>query len=75
LFSNLIPPERSGEYFGFLNMLGKSAAVLGPLLVGIVAVQSGSTRIGIVSILLLFVIGMIVLKFVEEPTATESVTA
>jgi len=74
LFSNLIPPERSGEYFGFLNMLGKSAAVLGPLLVGIVAVQSGSTRIGIVSILVLFIIGMIMLKFVEEPATTESVS-
>lgn len=72
LFSNLIPSDRSGEYFGFLNMLGKSAAVLGPLLVGIVAVQSGSTRVGIVSVVVLFIIGMAVLKFVKEPASTES---
>ncbi len=72
LFSHLIPPERSGEYFGFLNMLGKSAAVLGPVLVGVVAVQSGSTRIGIVSVVVLFIVGMILLKFVEEPITRES---
>lgn len=48
-------------------MLGKSAAVVGPVLVGIVGVQTGSTRIGIVSILALFVIGMLFLKFVKEP--------
>ena len=75
LFSNLIPSDRSGEYFGFLNMLGKSAAVLGPLLVGIVAVQSGSTRVGIVSVVVLFIIGMVVLKFVEEPASAETASA
>lgn len=67
LFSHLIPADRSGEYFGFLNMLGKSAAVVGPLLVGVVGVLSGSTRIGIVSILILFIVGMVLLKFVREP--------
>jgi len=67
LFSHLIPVERSGEYFGFLNMLGKSAAVLGPMLVGVVAALSGSTRIGIASILVLFIIGMVLLTFVQEP--------
>lgn len=70
LFSQLIPQNRSGEYFGFLNMLGKSAAVVGPVLVGVVGLQTGSTRIGIVSILLLFIIGMVFLKFVKEPVVT-----
>jgi len=68
LFSQLIPQDCSGEYFGFLNMLGKSAAVLGPVLVGVIGVLTGSTRIGIVSILLLFIIGMVFLKFVKEPS-------
>lgn len=67
LFSQLIPQDRSGEYFGFLNMLGKSAAVLGPVLVGVVSVLTGSARIGIASIVLLFIIGMVFLKFVKEP--------
>lgn len=67
LYSQLIPQERSGEYFGFLNMLGKSAAVIGPVLVGVVGQLTGSSRIGIVSIMLLFIIGMVLLKFVKEP--------
>lgn len=73
MFSRLIPAERSGEYFGFLNMLGKSAAVVGPVLVGVVSVASGSTRIGIVSVIVLFLIGMFFLRFVNDPQ--ESVAA
>ncbi len=67
LFSQLIPESKGGEYFGFLNMLGKAAAVVGPLLVGLVSLLSGNTRIGILSILLLFGLGMYFLTKVEEP--------
>ncbi len=66
LFSQLIPEEKSGEYFGFLNMLGKAAAVLGPLLVGVVAATTNNNRIGLLSILLLFLAGMWFLRKVEE---------
>ncbi len=69
LFCQLIPADKSGEYLGFLNMLGKAAAVLGPLLVGIVAATTGSSRLGLLSIILLFVIGMWFLYKVREPTS------
>lgn len=69
LFSQLIPIERSGEFYGFLNMLGKSAAVLGPVLVGVVAATTGSPRIGILSIIFLFAGGMFFLARVHEPKA------
>ena len=69
LFSQLIPPERDGEFFGFLNMLGKAAAVIGPLLVGVVAATTESSRLGLLSIIALFLIGMLVLRRVEEPAA------
>jgi len=73
LFSQLIPAEKSGEYFGFLNMLGKAAAVLGPLLVGVVAATTNNNRIGLLSILLLFVAGMWFLRKVEEaPVKTDT---
>jgi UMF1 family MFS transporter len=68
LFSRLIPRERSGEYFGFYNMLGKFAAVIGPLLVGVTATVSGSPRIGISSLMLLFAAGAALLWRVREPT-------
>jgi len=67
LFSQLIPEGKDGEYFGFLNMLGKAAAVLGPLLVGVVAATTNNSRIGLLSILLLFLSGMWFLRKVEEP--------
>ena len=68
LFSRLIPRERSGEYFGFYNMLGKFAAVLGPLLVGATAALSGSSRIGVSSLMVLFLAGGALLWRVREPT-------
>ena len=67
LFSNLIPQEKSGEYFGFMNMMGKAAAVVGPVLVGVVAYLTKDPRIGLLSILILFFAGMWMLRLVEEP--------
>lgn len=57
LYTRLIPVGQSAEFFGFYNMLGKFAAVLGPVLVGWITWLSGSNRIGILSILLLFLVG------------------
>lgn len=67
LYSRLIPRERAGEYFGFYNMLGKFAAFIGPLLVGVTAAVSGSPRIGVSSLLILFVAGAVLLWFVRVP--------
>jgi UMF1 family MFS transporter len=67
LFSQLIPEERNGEFFGLLNMLGKAAAVVGPLMVGVVAATTGNSRLGLLSILILFLLGMWFLRKVEEP--------
>ena len=53
-FASMVPPGKQGEYFGFYNMMGKFAAVLGPLLVGITALVTGDTRIGILSVIVLF---------------------
>jgi len=50
----LVPHGKQGEFFGFYNMMGKFAAVLGPLLVGATALFTGSTRLGILSIIVLF---------------------
>jgi UMF1 family MFS transporter len=56
-YGRLIPAGKSSEFFGFYNMMGKFAAVLGPLLTGVVARLTGDSRLGILSILLLFVAG------------------
>ena len=65
LYARLIPAGRSAEFFGFYNMLGKFAAVLGPILMGWVGVMTGSPRLGILSVLVLFVFGALLLLKVD----------
>lgn len=65
LYARLIPAGRSAEFFGFYNMLGKFAAVLGPVLMGWVGVLTGSHRLSILSVLLLFVLGAVLLLRVD----------
>jgi len=66
LYGKLIPKEKSAEFYGFYNIFGKFAAVLGPFLVGFFSQISGSSRTGIFSIVVLFVIGGLVLTRVKE---------
>jgi UMF1 family MFS transporter len=56
-FGRLVPQGKSSEFFGFYNMMGKFAAVLGPLLMAITARITGDSRLSILSILVLFVAG------------------
>ena len=73
-FAKIIPADRSAEYFGFYNMLGKFATVIGPLLmggIGLMARNMGcadimASRISITSISLLLIGGGVMLWFVDE---------
>jgi UMF1 family MFS transporter len=60
-YASLVPEGKQGEFFGFYNMMGKFAAVIGPTLVGVTALLTGDTRIGMLSVVVLFVAGAIVL--------------
>jgi UMF1 family MFS transporter len=68
-FGRLVPDGKSSEFFGFYNMMGKFAAVLGPLLTGVVAKLTGDPRLSILSILLLFVGGAALLVFAAQREA------
>jgi UMF1 family MFS transporter len=63
-FGSLVPPGKQGEFCGFYNLMGKFAAVLGPVLVGVTAVVSASPRAAILSIELLFIAGGALLVYV-----------
>jgi UMF1 family MFS transporter len=65
-YARLIPPEKSAEFFGFYNMLGKFAAVIGPALMGWVGVLTGNPRLAILSIVVLFLGGGTLLLFVKR---------
>jgi UMF1 family MFS transporter len=66
-FSRLIPARRSAEFFGLYNIFGKFAAILGPLMMGAVSRIAHDSRYGILSILVLFVAGGLILSRVREP--------
>lgn len=65
LFSHLIPQGKAGEYFGFFNMLGKFASVLGPLLMAFFARYTQDSRQTILSLLVLIVTGAYFLSKVK----------
>lgn len=72
-YARIIPAEKAGEFFGFYNMLGKFAAVLGPLLVGWAGVLTGSPRYALLSLVILFAGGALLLSMVDEREARRQV--
>ncbi len=70
-YTRIIPEGQSAEFFGFYNMVGKFAAVLGPFLVGWVALATGDPRKGMFSITTLLILGGIFLFFVDEGKGRE----
>lgn len=65
-FGKLVPKENANEFFGFYNIFGKFAAIMGPFLVGFVTQVTGRTNNGVFSIILLFIIGGILLMRVPD---------
>jgi MFS transporter, UMF1 family len=67
-FARLIPAEKGGEYFGFYNMVGKFSAIIGPPLMSVAGILTTS-RLSILSLLLLFAGGIWFLAKVREDVA------
>ncbi len=72
LYNQIIPADQTAAFFGFYNMIGKSAAILGPFVMGLVAKATGNPRIGILSVALLFLAGMVLLARVKVPRGEDS---
>jgi UMF1 family MFS transporter len=66
-YARLIPPAEAGEFFGFYNMLGKSATLIGPPLFGWFGVAFGNQRYSMLALIILFIAGALVLSLVKEP--------
>ena len=71
LYARIIPQSQSAEFFGFYNMLGKFAAVLGSLMIGTIAAMTDSSRLAMLSVSTLFISGGILLYFVNEKKAVQ----
>jgi len=64
LFGQMVPETRSAEFFGFFGFFGKVAALIGPLLYGFMTVIFDS-RVGILSISVLILIGTLLMRKVD----------
>ncbi|MEN8302767.1 MAG: MFS transporter [Campylobacterota bacterium] len=72
-YSKMIPQTHTAEFFGFYNFLGRFAAILGPLLVAFVALFTQNSRLSIASISIFFILGAILLYFVDEKKIAKDV--
>ena len=64
MFGQMVPETRSAEFFGFFGFFGKVAALLGPLIYGIMTVAFDS-RVGIFSISIIIFIGTVLMRYVD----------
>jgi MFS transporter, UMF1 family len=72
LFALFTPREKAAEFAGFLGIAGKALAFLGPLVFGTITKLTGSQRPAILAISFFFVVGMILLSFVDERKGKEA---
>ena len=66
MMSRLTPEDKKTEFFGFFSFFGKSSAILGPFVFGLVSYFTGSQRFAIASIGIFFLIGLAILNFVDD---------
>jgi UMF1 family MFS transporter len=66
LMARFIPHDMENEFFGFFAFSGKLTAFIGPFLLGLLTVWSGSQRVGVSVVIVLFLVGMAVLLTVDE---------
>ena len=72
-FGKIIPPEKSGEYFGLFDICGKGAAFMGTALISVVTQLSGSQSIGVGALVIVFVGGYLVFR-VADRSCKEALT-
>ena len=65
-FGRIVPKNQANEFFGFYNIFGKFAAILGPILFGWIYLATGKANYGVGSIIILFIVGSIIFHFVPD---------
>ena len=66
LYGAMTPKARTAEFFGFFNIVGKFSAILGPVLFAVVGRLFGQSRYSIISLVVFFVVGIMILSRVDE---------
>lgn len=65
-FSKFIPPGNESEYFGVYSMIGKTSAILGPIIFGEISKYTGSQRPAILTVAAFFILGFIIIKGIKN---------
>ena len=66
LMARFVPRDVENEFFGFFAFSGKLTAFIGPFLLGVLTEWSGSQRVGVGIVVVLFVVGLVALGYVDE---------
>ena len=69
LYGAMIPEEASAEFYGFYSVFSKFSSIWGPVTFGFIKQITGSARLAIISLMVFFIVGLILLKFVDEEKA------
>lgn len=73
VFGRIIPKKHSTEFFGFFSIFGKVSAIIGPFLIAVINDLTGSPRLSILSLILLFIVGGLLLIRFPMDKAVEAV--
>ena len=68
-YAQIIPPEKSGEYFGIMDICGKGASFVGTTLVGAISQMTGSVNSGVASLAVLFLLGLVLFRMAVRERA------
>jgi UMF1 family MFS transporter len=71
-YGSIIPKEASAEFYGFYTVFSKFSAIWGPFLFAFIRQTTGSARNSILSLIVFFIIGLVLLYFVDEKKAREA---
>ena len=71
-FGKIIPPEKSGNYFGVLDICGKGASFLGTLTVGGVTQLTGNSGLGVGALVIFFIFGLVFFRMSVKERAGEA---
>ncbi|MCH7321447.1 MFS transporter [Solibacillus sp. MA9] len=74
-YGKIIPKERSNEFFGFYNIFGKFAAIIGPFLMALTTTLTGAAKYSILSIIPLFILGLLVFLMLPKDATSRPQTA
>lgn len=70
-YGAMIPESASAEFYGFYSVFSKFSAIWGPFTFGLIKQITGTARLAIISLMVFFVVGLILLAFVNDEKAKE----